>query len=125
MRGPFSERAAREHRVNACRGFAPFDARRKRWARERVSELAGTYGDLSRGVGARVHSAAWGFAFGEWAASRAAECGDVALADVALRILARASDEDDKARDLAARERHERRSQPTGLTLAEALAAET
>ncbi len=96
-------------RVNACEGFAPYNRQRQKWGKARFKEFAQTYGgDLSRGVGARVRGAAWCYAFAEWAAAKAAEYGDLGTAEIAAKLFARAANEDDKARALAAYERRER-----------------
>lgn len=110
-------------KVNACPGFQPYNRQRQKWGKARFGELANTYGgDLSRGVGARVRGAAWCFAFAEYAAARAAEFGDVGLAEVAAKLFARASAEDDRARALAAYERGLReRDKEKTLDLSDAL----
>jgi hypothetical protein len=81
--------------------FEPFNRTRRALTRQRIAELHQQTGGVSRGVGARVRSAAWGYAFGEYLASRAAETGDPELMDRALTILSKASVEDEKARRLA------------------------
>lgn len=93
-------------KVDACEGFEPYNRQRRKWAKARFNELTEQYGqDLSRGVGARIRAAAWGYAFGEWLAAKAAYHGDAGLSEVALKLMGRASNEDEKARALAAAER--------------------
>lgn len=121
MRGP--ELAAHAGiKVQACEGFQPYNRQRRRWIKNRMRELGLLYGDdLSSGVGVRVRSAAWGYAFGEWAAAQAAVHGDAGLANLALGILTKASQEDAKAHETAALEAKLRKKQTKQPSLGDVL----
>ena len=127
-RGPMPTRLATIGiRVNACEGFSPYNRQRRKWAKLRMSELAAMYGrDLSRGVGARVRSAAWAYAFAEWLSAKAAEAGDAGLATLAVKLHGRASGEDKKAQELAALEGQiHSQSETDSLDLGSILAEDT
>lgn len=121
MRGP--ELAAHIGiKVNACEAFTPYNRQRRRWIKQRMRELADQYGDnLSSGVGARVRSAGWGYAFAEWVSARAAEFGDAGMANLAMMIFKKSSDEDAKARELAECEAKLRKKTEKRLDLSQVL----
>lgn len=99
-------------KVSACEGFEPYNRQRRRWTKGRMRELGLQYGDdLTSSVGARVRAAAWGLAFGEWAAAKAAEHGDAGLAALAMKIIEKGVKLDDSAREQAEVEAKLRRKQ--------------
>lgn len=113
-------------KVTACEGFSPYNQQRVRWTKQRVREFAQLYGnDLSVGVGGCVRNAAWGHAFGNWLAAKAAEYGDAGVAMLAMKVFSKASAEDRRAHELAALEARLRRDKSDeNLDLGEALDAE-
>lgn len=93
--------------------FEPHNRRRLEWQRARMGDLARAHGDVSRGVGAMVSSAAWLYAAGEFASERAAETGDVELFKTAASLTGTARQHELAAWELCAREAQARPKSPS------------